>query len=220
MTQTICSLALFMSGFIAMAAEPPKPMNVKEPALQKELIDRTKTDQDARQNMIRWMSENGTNGVVLTGKLSKEKKAEFEKVTTQVKKIDRENTEWLKGIVAKHGWPTNSLVGTKGAQAAWLLVQHADAEPKFQRQCLDLMTDLPKEEISQSNLAYLTDRVLLAEGKKQLYGTQFTWVDGKLKPRPLEDEENVDKRRAKVGLQSLAEYVKLIEQQYGKKPKK
>ena len=74
---------------------------------------------------------------------------------------------------------------------------------------------LPKEELSQSNLAYLTDRVLLAEGKKQLYGTQFTVVDGKWKPRPLEDEANVDKRRAEVGLPPLAEYTKLIEQAYG-----
>ena len=70
------------------------------------------------------------------------------------------------------------------ARKAWLLVQHADADVKFQRRCLDLMARLPKGEVSISNLAYLTDRVLLAEGKKQLYGTQFTSVDGKWQPGP------------------------------------
>jgi Family of unknown function (DUF6624) len=82
------------------------------------------------------------------------------------------------------------------------------------------MTNLPKDEVSQSNLAYLTDRVLLAEGKEQRYGTQCTAIDGKWKPRPLEDEANVDKRRADVGLPPLAEYLKLIEQQYGGNAKK
>jgi hypothetical protein len=68
------------------------------------------------------------------------------------------------------------------------------------------MAKLPKAEVSQTDLAYLTDRVLLVEGKKQIYGTQFNFSDGKWEPRPLEDPTSVDKRRAEVGLQPLAEY--------------
>jgi hypothetical protein len=82
------------------------------------------------------------------------------------------------------------------------------------------MAKLPKNEVSQPKMAYLTDRVRLAEGKKQLYGTQFTFVGGKWKLRPLEDEANVDKRRAEVGLSTLAEYVEVIEKQYGPGAKK
>ena len=73
--------------------------------------------------------------------------------------------------------------------------------------------------MSQPNVASLTDRVLLAEGTKQRYGTQVTVVDGKWTPRPLEDEAHVDKRRAAAGLSPLAEYLKLIEREYGR-PKK
>jgi hypothetical protein len=123
--------------------------------------------------------------------------------------------QWLKQTVEKLGWPTNSLVGSEGADAAWLLVQHADADVKFQRKCLDLMAALPKNEVSQTHFAYLTDRVLLAEGKKQIYGTQFDWVDGKLQPQSLEDEANVDKRRAEVGMPPLAQYAKEMEELYG-----
>ena len=79
------------------------------------------------------------------------------------------------------------------------------------------MTKLPKHEVSQRDLAYLTDRVLLAEGKKQIYGSQFQQKDGKLLPSPIEDEANVDKRRKEVGLNPLAEYAKQLAETYKSK---
>jgi hypothetical protein len=220
MKQTFTLIVICLCGLAALAEEPPKPASVKEPELRSELLERTKGDQEARMAFIAWMKEHGTGGMAVTAALSKEKQAEFEKLSGRLKAIDEENTKWLQGVVQKHGWPTTSLAGEDGASAAWLLVQHADADPKFQRKCLDLMARLPKEEVSLSNLAYLTDRVLLAEGKKQRYGTQFTSVDGKWQPRPLEDEANVDERRSQAGLPPLAEYAKLIEQEYGGSPKK
>jgi hypothetical protein len=60
----------------------------------------------------------------------------------------------------------------------------------------------------------LTDRVLVGEGKKQLYGTQLSTKDGKLTPQPIEDETNVDVRRKEAGLQPLAEYIKFVEGMY------
>lgn len=208
---TFLLLLLFCGSY----DDPPKTPNVKDPALRTELLKRTKADQDARFAWINWIKANSTNGNVNPATLSPEKKAEYDKLMHTVHNADEENTKWLKEIINKQGWPTYTLVGKDGAQSAWLLVQHADADPKFQRQCLDLMTKLPKNEVSLSNLAYLTDRVLLAEGKKQLYGTQFTTIDGKMQPRPLEDEANVDKRRADMGLNSLAEYAKTINNMYG-----
>ncbi|MGI8981731.1 MAG: DUF6624 domain-containing protein [Pirellulaceae bacterium] len=218
--QTTIFFVVWLSGFVALADDVPKPTLAKQPELRSELLHRTKTDQDARQALITWMNDHGANGVVVTAFLSKEKQADFEKVSAQVKGVDEDNTQWLKGVVERHGWPSNTMAGEDGANAAWLLVQHADAEPKFQRKCLDLMAKLQKGEVSPANLAYLTDRVLLAEGKRQRYGTQFTSVDGKWQPRPLEDEANVDNRRAEAGLPRLAEYAKWIEQQYGGSPQK
>src|ERR1700749_3284436 len=94
---------------------------------------------------------------------------------------DGENLPWLKGVIASRGWPGASLVGSDGAFAAWLLVQHAAAAPAFQRQCLDLMTAAVEAgEATVRELAYLTDRVLLAEGEPQVYGTQVTRGDGQM----------------------------------------
>jgi hypothetical protein len=128
-----------------------------------------------------------------------------------MKEADGENLPWLKAVVAEHGWPGASLVGADGAHAAWLLAQHADAEPAFQRQCLDLMTAaVEANEATVRELAYLTDRVLLAEGQPQEYGTQVTRRGDAWVPRDLRDPDDVDARRAAADLEPLADYLRLF----------
>ncbi len=218
--RTFAILLLLFCGVSARTDDKPSSNPAKEPELRLELLRRVKTDQEARMTLIAWLKEHGEGGTVKLDTLSAERKAEYEKLSGAVKKADQENTDRLGQIVEKHGWPSNTLVGKDGSHAAWLLVQHADANTKFQRKCLDLMAKLSKDEMSQIDLAYLTDRVLLAEGKKQVYGTQFNFTAGKWEPRPLEDSENVDKRRAEVGLKPLAEYVKDLQSLYGSPSKK
>src|SRR5262249_61914415 len=102
--------------------------------------------------------------------------------------------------------PGKGLGGPAGPNAAWLLVQHADRDLSFQKRCLGLLkTAAQKGEATGEQLAYLTDRVRVGEKKPQVYGTQLRWVDGKLRPQPIEDEANVDKRRKAVGLSPLAD---------------
>lgn len=218
----IAILYICTCGFFAQADDSKKanPSDPKDPELRLELLRRVKEDQEARTALITWMKEHSEGGKVNLPALGAERKAEYEKLSGAVGKADQENTKRLSEVVEKHGWPGTTLVGKDGAHAAWLLVQHADANVKFQRKCLDLMTKMPKEEVSRTDVAYLTDRVLLAEGKKQIYGTQFTSMNGKWEPRPLEDEAKVDERRAEVGLPPLAEYVKQLESLYGKANKK
>ncbi|MEO1074567.1 MAG: DUF6624 domain-containing protein [Bacteroidota bacterium] len=122
--------------------------------------------------------------------------------------IDSLNTAWLKGVVAERGWPKASEVGEQGASDAWLLAQHADRDRAFQREVLGLMEAAVAEgEASGADFAYLTDRVRLAAGEPQVYGTQVRVVDGQPVPREIEDADGVDARRAAVGLNSLADYI-------------
>ena len=215
MKRFITTWVLCLSALSAHAADNPRHADVQDPELRRELLRRTKVDQNARIAITNWLGEQGANGALDKDHRTAKQNEEFEKLAAAARKADNENTAWLKQVVENHGWPTRTLVGNDGASAAWLLVQHADADRKFQRKCLDLMAKLPKAEVSQIDIAYLTDRVLLAEGKKQVYGTQFDTINGKLQPRPLDDEANVDKRRAAAGLPSLAEYAKKMEQVYG-----
>lgn len=127
--------------------------------------------------------------------------------------IDSLNTAWLKGVVAERGWPKASEVGEEGASDAWLLVQHADRDRAFQREVLGLMEAAVAEgEASGSDFAYLTDRVRLAAGEPQVYGTQLIVVDGQPVPREIEDADGVDARRAAVGLMSLSDYIESFRQ--------
>ena len=118
--------------------------------------------------------------------------------------VDQQNTIKLKQIVSKFGWPTVSLVGEKASQSAWLLVQHADHDVEFQKTCLQLMESAYSsnvKEINPKNIAYLTDRILVAEGKEQLFGTQFyTNNEGKMVPRPMAEKANLNKRRLEMVL--------------------
>lgn len=123
--------------------------------------------------------------------------------------VDGRNLERFRAIVAERGWPGRALVGADGARAAFLLAQHADADPAFQQLCLERLREaLGRGDAPPSHLAYLTDRVRVAAGRPQLYGTQFRQVGGRLEPFPIEDAEQVNQRRAEVGLGPLAEYAK------------
>jgi hypothetical protein len=125
-------------------------------------------------------------------------------------RTDVGNTDRLADIVAEHGWPGRSLVGEEGAHHAWLLAQHADRQLDFQRRALQLLTEAVEAgEATPRQLAYLTDRVRMNEGREQVYGTQMGYdgPNAAPKPWPIEDAEHVDERRVAAGLEPLAEYV-------------
>jgi hypothetical protein len=128
--------------------------------------------------------------------------------------VDEVNTARLKEIIEQRGWPTISLVGKKGASAAWLLAQHADKDPAFQEKCLELMKQLPESEVVQWNIALFEDRVRMNTGRPQLYGTQFRMSEGNFGPGPIEDEEHLEERRMAMGLESFEEYSRGMHEMY------
>src|SRR5579859_2154922 len=133
-----------------------------------------------------------------------------------VRVVDAENLPWLKDLIGSRGWPGKSVSGTDGAHAAWLLVQHADEDPVFQRHCLDLLGPAVEAgEATVTELVYLTDRVLLHEGKEQEYGTQAQGHGGRYVPRSLRDPDTVDERRRRAGLGPMAEYLDHMLEAFG-----
>lgn len=177
--------------------------SLKEPELARELLRRRDEDQKMRRELEAQLAKVPPGQ---PGPLLKDMPGGFDPT-----KVDRDNTEYLKKACEKHGWPGKSLVGEEAANAAWLLAQHADLDPAFQAKCLDLLkVAFEKGDATGQQLAYLTDRVLLKQGKKQVYGTQFTGSGKNAQPSPIDDEANVDKRRQEVGLGTLEEYAKLI----------
>ena len=119
--------------------------------------------------------------------------------------IDRNNTERMKQIVRKVGFPGKSLVGNDGVWAAWAIIQHSP-DPEFQQYCLPLIYEAAKSgEIEVRLYAYLEDRVRIKSGQQQLYGTQLQHIgnDG-VGVQPLDDPANVHTRRKDIGLEPLS----------------
>jgi len=119
--------------------------------------------------------------------------------------VDIENKEKIEALINEVGWPTASMIGGKASDCLWVLIQHAGFDILFQKKMLALMKNVPRGEIDQKHIAKLEDRILIAEGKPQIYGTSFK-IDlktKKLSVDPIEDIENIDKRRLKMGMDSF-----------------
>lgn len=136
-------------------------------------------------------------------------------IPQRVMKVDSFNTAEIKSMLEGRGWFRDDKDGESAASYAWLIAQHADRDPGFQQEALKLIeAELGAPGVSKSNYAYLYDRVQMrfndydsVENRLQRYGTQGRCTGpGTWEPLPMEDPENIDERRADVGLGSIKDY--------------
>jgi hypothetical protein len=207
-------VAFVAQAQIAQNKEPVKQPAIREPDLREELLAMEKEDVDMRNGVIKDLS---AKGIPYGGSRTISDPAMVKALLEPTRKMhymDQKHRTRLKEIVKKYGWPGKSLVGQDGAHAAWLLAQHADRDLAFQKRALKLMKAAPKGEVELQDIAYLTDCLLIAEKRKQCYGTQLMVKGGTFKPRPIEDEAHVDKRRAEMGMPALADYLETAQVEY------
>ncbi len=151
--------------------------------LKKVLIDMWNSDQNAR---------NGVNN------------------GEEIEKIDEKNIRILRKIIKKYGWPSINMVGREANRTAWIVAQHSDFGLKFQKKCLSLLKkSVSVGESEKEDLAYLTDRVLVNEGKKQLYGTQF-YINkkGVFTYRSIINKKDLNQRRKAMNMGKFEVYEK------------
>jgi len=124
-------------------------------------------------------------------------------------KADSINLIKVKKILDEYGWLGPDVIGGTGNITLFLVIQHADQAT--QEKYLPMMREAAKNgKAPPGNLALLEDRVALGQGKRQIYGSQIG-LDKETNSYyilPLEDPDNVDRRRASVDLEPLAQYVK------------
>jgi hypothetical protein len=110
-------------------------------------------------------------------------------------------------ILDTHGWLGPEEVGKDGSSSIFLVIQHA--ELPTQEKYFPMMKEAVKNKKARpQDLALLEDRILMRQGKKQIYGSQITsGPDGIMKVHPIDDPANVDKRRADIGLPPMAKYL-------------
>ena len=139
---------------------------------------------------------------------------ESEAFVRRQESADARLTTELKRIVAKKGWPTIALVGYQASEAAALVLMHS-RDHDFQRAMLPRLEELAENgKILRSSVAMLVDKILVSEGKRQRFGTQFRWANGTGEMLPVEDMALLDERRAKYMLPPMAEYKKMVPEMY------
>ncbi|WP_426486641.1 DUF6624 domain-containing protein [Flavobacterium sp. 2] len=110
-------------------------------------------------------------------------------------------------ILDARGWLGKNVIGVQGNKTLFLVIQHSNL--KYQQKYLPMLRQAVKNgNASSINLAYLEDRIALREGRHQIYGSQSAKnkKTNKWYISPLIDPDNVDKRRAEVGLGPIADY--------------
>lgn len=163
--------------------------------LQKELLEIYTEDQGIRGDFMKIYKDPNSD------------KKKIDSIGKLMRKKDSINLIKVIKILDEKGWVGKDVVGAQANQTLFLVIQHSDL--KYQQKYLPMMREAVKKgNANPGNLAYLEDRVALREGRRQIYGSQSSKnkMTNKLHISPMIDPDNVDKRRAEVGLGTMAEY--------------
>jgi len=178
-------------------AKYKKKRDKKIAAVQSELMKHWVEDQAARHVYIASKTEYKTGMEYLVRRLA----------ATHTSLTDDRAAQYMKGLLDEYDWIDRKRFGKRISHAAWLLMQHADDHVELQALALSRMEPYLKNKgVDKGNYAYLWDRVAVNSRRKQRYGTQPTWEctpEGNLTLQPMEDPDNVNKRRKKMGLGSV-----------------
>lgn len=126
----------------------------------------------------------------------------------KISKTDSSNLVVVEQILEKHGWLSSEEIGSTANSTLFLVIQHSSQEA--QEKYLPMMRQAVKEGKANSrSLALLEDRLGLAKGELQVYGSQIgtDQESGEMYVLPLIDPENVNERRSKVGLDPIEDYI-------------
>ena len=121
------------------------------------------------------------------------------------KTLVRQNTEEMKRIESKWGWPSLSVFGPETSMQAYWIVQHTDQDIAFQEKSLLLAAkNLETKDTDLSSFASLWDHVQVGKHQLQRYGTEGDCRGkGLWEPAPMEDPAHVNVRRHLMGLDPI-----------------
>jgi len=118
-------------------------------------------------------------------------------------KEDHRNQELIISIIEKCGMPTLNEVNQEQMDAIWLGLQHT--ENKYRIKYFPLIEKAVNHgDLRKEQYALMKDRILMDEGKPQIFGSQI--INGKL--YDLEAPETVNARRQEMGLEPIEDYLK------------
>ena len=143
------------------------------------------------QNQIRSFKQGGIS------------KAEYQKYSKKI------SADFLR-LISRNGFPYKNIVPGDIYKGGVTLSLHLDLENLVM--IFDsYLKSASVNELDNEYRAILIDKIRVLSGAPQLYGTQFkVKEDRKIEILPIEDKNNLEKRRKEMGLKPLNKYLKLI----------
>lgn len=111
-------------------------------------------------------------------------------------------------ILTSQGWPEKETIGEQGNLTICNVLQHS--EMSVRQKYLPMMRDAVKDgKLHPRLLARAEDRLATDRGELQIYGGQVKYYPETktFNVWPIHDPANVDKRRAEIGLEPIAEFL-------------
>ena len=119
------------------------------------------------------------------------------------------NIKKIRNILDLQGWPSKEMIGERGSRTICNVLQHADL--KTREQYLPMMKQAVfDKKLEPRYLVRAEDRIRTDHGELQIYGGQMKYYPEteSFNVWPVFDPENIDVRRAKIGLGPISDYLK------------
>lgn len=133
-------------------------------------------------------------------------------------RIDGANTVRIQAILDAMSWEELTALSPRAAEQAFSLISHSN-DVAFKRRMIAVFEPLARAgRMPGERVALLVDDVAIDEGRLQVYGTNFECVGGQHRPRPTEDMDRLNLRRAALGMNTIEESTETMRQMYGACP--
>jgi len=119
------------------------------------------------------------------------------------------NEKKVRMLLDTYGWPDREISGDSGNWTICNIIQHSDNEIRLKY--LSMMKQAVKDKKLEPNfLVRAEDRIATERGDLQIYGGQMKYYPETktFNVWPVYDPKNVNKRRAEIGLEPIAPYLK------------
>lgn len=126
--------------------------------------------------------------------------------------LDRKNIKIVTGIIDSLGWLGENKIGKDANLALFVTIQHAQDLAIMEKYLPIMKVAVKNGDAKKRQLAYLIDRVELLNNRKQIYGTQLSFKNnGKAYVENLADSLQLNSRRAKMELDPIERYLKIVD---------
>lgn len=191
----IQDIASFNATYIQLPDALEKEMNPEVYSLVKELKQMRNEDQGIRLLLIDASKRYG------------DRDKRTVEIRQMMKRIDSKNALRVQQIIDLYGWLGSDELGEDANETLFLCIQHAD-DLIIQTKYLPILKKAMEEGNADGwQYAFLTDRIKMNRGEKQVYGTQTLRMNGKQFPVPIENPDKVDTLRKEIGLEPMKEYM-------------